>query len=216
MRPPRHLVRFLLGLAVVYGLLLVPWPGLRSGYCTWLCGLARTVFSHEHGRLLVRFEPDPPGPGHPLDTRITVADRARIAADGTVPARVLGLDSWGFGWVPTALLVALIVATPVPWRRRAWALAGGLIAIHGFLVAVIGVYVLNNADAAGTPSTTTAPFWKAILDGLEETFVTQMGPGFAVAVVIWVLVTFRREDWPLLVTSGKPAITAEAGAKARP
>ncbi len=195
----RSITRFLIQLVVVYGLLLAPWPGWREHYSSWVCGLARTVFSSEHGKLLVRFEPEGATTSHPLDTRITLANRELLAPNGSGPARILGLDAHGVGWVPTALFLALTISTPLPWRKRACAVAWGLIAIHIFLLLVIGVYVLNNIHTdSGLRVVQFSPLWKTITNGLEETFVTQMGPGFAVSVLIWLLVSFRRENWPFL------------------
>ena len=192
---PKQLARFLASLAVIYGLLLVPWPGWKEHYSAWVCGLARIAFASEHGRLWARFEPEPAGSGQVLDTRITLVNREQLAPGGTGPAQFLGLDARGVGWVPTALLIALIGSTPLPWWRRVRALAGGLIAIHAFLLLAIGIYVLNHADKdSGLSVVTFSPFVKTIMSGLEETFIIQMGPGFVVAVLIWILVSFRRDD----------------------
>jgi hypothetical protein len=100
------------------------------------------------------------------------------------------------------LLAGLVVATPLPWKRRWWALLAGLAAMHVFLVGVIAVVLMNNADgASGLDVFALTPFWKIIVDGLEETFITQMGPGFVVAALLWMSVLFRREDWSLLSSS---------------
>ena len=192
---------FLVRLAILSGLLLAPWPGCNERYNAWICRVGGAVFSSAHGRLLVRFEPEPPSVHPALGVRITLANRERLAPDGTGPARVLGLDARGVGWVPTAWLVALILATPLPWPRRLGALAWGLIAVHAFIALTLGVYLLNNCDdASGLALVHLSPLEKAVIDGLDETLVAQMGPGFVAAVLLWVLVSFRRGDWRLLRT----------------
>jgi hypothetical protein len=198
----KEILRFFIRFAVVYGLLLLPWPGGRAAYVRWFCGLGNAVYAREHSRLLVLFEPEPANSGRPLDVQLTLANRAQVLPDGKLRGRVIGLDARRIGWVPTALLAALVVATPLSWRRRGWALLAGMAAMHVFLVGVIAVTLLNNADgASGLDVFALTPFWKTIVDGLEETFVTQMGPGFVVATVIWISVLFLREDWSLLSSS---------------
>jgi hypothetical protein len=198
----KEVLRFFTVLAVVYGLLLLPWPGGRTAYVRWFCGLGNVVYAREHSRLLVLFEPEPANSGRPFDARLTVANRAQVLPDGKLRARVIGLDALHIGWVPTALLAALVVATPLPWRRRWWALFAGMATIHVFLLGVMAVTLLNNADgASGLDVFALTPFWKTIVDGMEETFVTQMGPGFVVAALIWISLLLRREDWSLLSSS---------------
>lgn len=95
--------------------------------------------------------------------------------------------------VPTALTIALVVATPIPWRRRAWALLGGLILIHLFIVISIAVHIW---DASPVVSLLTfTPFWQQVADGLDYTLITQYGASFYVPVLIWISVSFRGQDF---------------------
>ncbi len=90
----------------------------------------------------------------------------------------------GIGWVPTAFFAALVLATPVPWRRRGRALAWGLGAMHAFVLLTLGVHILKYSGG-GTG---------AVIDGLDETLVNQIDAGFFAAALIWILVTLRLED----------------------
>jgi hypothetical protein len=87
------------------------------------------------------------------------------------------------------------VATPVSSARRAWALLWGLLAIHAVILFSIQVYIWNQSDTpSGLDLIALSPFWKAIVNGLEETLVTQLGASFVVPVLIWILATLRVED----------------------
>jgi hypothetical protein len=125
---------------------------------------------------------------------------------------VLGLDTRGVGWVPTAFLIALVLATPVPWRRRWAALGLGLMALHAYLLLAVRVYIWNRSLPAPVPGA-AVPVVKWIAAALEETMVTQLGPSFVVPAVIWILVAFRREDF----TAARAWLGwDEAGAQAGP
>jgi hypothetical protein len=130
-------------------------------------------------------------PGARLDTQILLVDPAEVDSHGKTPVRILGLDSRGVGWIPTALFIALTLATPVSWRRKGWALGLGLLAVHVYLLLTVEVYIWNESipGAAGPVS-----LLKRIGDGLEETLVTQLGASFVVPTIIWLLVTFRKSD----------------------
>jgi uncharacterized membrane protein (Fun14 family) len=121
---------------------------------------------------------------------------------GNRPARFLLMDARGVFWIPTAILIALVMSTPIPTRRRVASLLVGLAIMNLFYLATMGIYILSEADQwPDVAIVRLDPFWKWVMAGLEESFVTQMGPGLAVPVLIWALVTFKRGDLGLLSES---------------
>jgi hypothetical protein len=192
----KAVLRFLCWFVPVYTLLIIPWPGSRDLYGSYLRSAAKLVLAQNSSRRILRFEEVPVSKrNRTLDTRITVANREQLDAGGSGRAVMLDLDSHGVGWVPTALLIALVVATPVSSARRAWALLWGLLAIHAVILFSIQVYIWNQSDTpSGLDLIALSPFWKAIVNGLEETLVTQLGASFVVPVLIWILATLRVED----------------------
>ena len=200
--PSRSLiVGFFWRFALVYGLLIAPWPGFNAAYGRYFRILGQTVFAREGDRRILHFEAVPKNLHRVLDTRIALANRDQMDREGRGPVRYLELDSRGVGWVPTVLTFALIVATPIPWLRRCWALLWGMLTVHGFILVSVAVYIWNNSTDLAL--LTVAPFWKQIIAGLEETLITQMGVSFVVPVLIWILVTIRRQDVDARPRNGK-------------
>jgi hypothetical protein len=193
------MLRFLCWFALLYGLLILPWPGWNSVYGGYFRALGRSLFAEEGGRRMVRFEAAPGRPA--IDTSITIANRDRVDAAGLVPARILWLDARSVGWVPTALITALTVASPVPWKRRCWALGWGLLLVHIFIMFSVGCYIWNESAALGLVNFT--PFEKTVAAGLEETLVTQLGASFVVPALIWLVVTFRMIDLNEALAAGR-------------
>ena len=194
-------LRFLAFFVVIYGLLIVPWPGLDQAYGDYFRALGTAFFSRDTGSRLVRFEPqEMPSAEHsrtpPLGTRVTLANRDLADSQGNSKAQLIDLDTRSIGWVPTALTAALILASPVPWRRRLGALAGGLVLIHLFILFSLQSWIWDASPAVSLG--TLSPFWKDRADDLEYVLITQLGASFSVPLVIWIIVTFRRKDWSLL------------------
>lgn len=180
---------FLLRCALTYGLLIFPWPGWSGTYGNYFRSLGGLVFGQNGEAWIVIFTRASPAVRPPLDTQITIANRRQADAHGNVPAKILALDSRAVGWVPTAFLAALIVATPVSWRRRGEALLWALLWIHAFILFTIGVSVFNQAASEiGLLSLTRGV--KQLVEGAEETLVNQMGASFVVPTVIWISVFF--------------------------
>ena len=106
---------------------------------------------------------------------------------------------------PTVFLVALILATPIPWRRRGRALAWGLIGATLF----VGLRLwLRVTDAFCDPSMLglydVAAFWRSLLHGAM--LVVSLSPAmtYFAPLIIWGLVTFRREDLGSLTDGPAP------------
>ncbi len=151
------------------------------------------AFNLDEAKRVVIFAPNESQPGASnLDTRMTMGNRDLLDAGGKGLLKRTELDTRSIGWVPTALTMALIVATPIPWRRRGLALLGGLILIHGFILFSLQTWIWNNSPDPSLMTLST--FWKGVADELNYTFMTQLGASFSVPVIIWILVTFRRQD----------------------
>ena len=189
--PPRFPTARLLGfigrLALIYTLLVLPWPGWSALYSRYFQALGRAAFVRDDGQRIVTFEPyqDPADPR--LDARAIVSNRDRPGKKVYMP-----FDTRGIGWIPTALTASLILATAVPWRRRLWALFWGLFWVHLFILVSVGVHLWRNSDRVGL--VTFSEWGLYIADGFDYTLVTQLGTSFSVPVLIWILVTFRRRD----------------------
>jgi len=185
------IARFLLCFALLFGVLIAPWPGWNQIYGAYFRALNGAVFARENASRILRIE----AAHHvrpPIDTVITMANPNRVGANGRMSARILWLDARSVGWVPTALILALTIASLVSWKRRAWAILWGWLLVQIFILVSVGCYIWNESAAIGL--VTITPFWKPVAHGLEETLVTQLGASFVVPALIWLVVTFRSKD----------------------
>jgi hypothetical protein len=182
---------FLLRFAVVFGLLIAPWPGWNEGYAQYFRAFGQWAFSQDDGRRMVVFTANEP-PGSTLDTRLSLGNRELLDASGRGLIKRTEINTRSIGWVPTALTIALVMATPVPWLRRILALGAGLVLVHVFIFFSLQTWIWNNSPDVSL--LTLSHFWKAVADELAYAFMNQLGISFTVPVLIWVLVTFKRQD----------------------
>ena len=107
--------------AVIFGLLIFPWPGLNDIYGGYFRALGQAVFSGQNEQRIVKFQPQRVQHGFSsLDTQLSLSNRALVDSSGQGKVVEVSLDTRSIGWLPTALTLALILATPVPWRQRGW------------------------------------------------------------------------------------------------
>jgi hypothetical protein len=189
----RLILGFLIRFVVVFGLLILPWPGWNEFYGQGFRAIGNAVFARQDENCILYFEAHRQTRGFSaVDTRITIGNRHLMDSNGKGPVTLLELNTRFVGWLPTALTIALIVATPVPWRRRWWALFWGVLLIHAFILFSVAVYIWNESTTVSL--VTLSPLWKEIADALEYTLVVQMGASFSIPVLIWIAVLFRRQD----------------------
>jgi len=200
MRPPEHLTRFFVLAGVWYAALMAPWPGLESGYASVFRAVGNAFFAQywvwADGS--VRFidlrdlKPGDVAPGTPLihddrakDTLMELRSRRDLGTVGYLRA-----SSRYSAYEPTAVLLALILATPVSWRRRCRALVLGGLILHVFiamrlsLTLAAGGFAADKAYALFHPS----PFWERVLARAEGVIADDPTVSFIVPVFIWFVV----------------------------
>jgi hypothetical protein len=183
---------FLFRFAVVFGLLIAPWPGWNEAYSQYFRAFGQWAFNSNDGGRLVVFAPIDPPLESMLDTKLSLGNRALMDTDGKGLIKRTRIDTRSIGWLPTALTIALVAATPVPWFRRLMALATGLVLVHVFIFFSLQTWIWNSSPDVAL--FTLSRFWKTVTDELAYACMNQLGISFTVPVLIWILVTFKRQD----------------------
>ncbi len=178
--------RFAIRLVLVYGLLIVPWPGLKEGYGTLFRSCGDSLFGSFGSQGVVSFRA-PPTKHAAWDTV------AHFRKRGNASGWKLEFSAWSWGYLPTAAVVALVFATPAPWKRRwrAMLLALGLVQVFVVLRVAVMLFYSFQWESLFVMS----PFWGKFLEWICAAFSTSPVTSFFVPVVIWLLVAFRRADW---------------------
>ena len=187
------IIGFVFRFVFIFGLLIAPWPGWNEWYSHYFQQVSKVALNLGEGKRVVILESNPTdSAANGLDTRMTLCNRELLDASGKGPLKRTGLNTRSIGWVPTALTMALVIATPIPWRRRARSLLGGLVLVQAFILLTLLSWIWDNSSDLSL--LTLSPFWKTAVDDLNYALLIQLGASFSVPVMIWVVVTFRRQD----------------------
>jgi hypothetical protein len=114
------------------------------------------------------------------------------------------------GYLPTALLVCLVLCSPIPWRRRLRSLLIGLLLVQVFVACRVAVLIAF-ALSKETPLQLyhPGPLVLGVMRWLYDTLTKGNTLSFAAPLLFWVLVSFRREDWKLLEVVRGPRVARE-------
>lgn len=189
---------------VIYALLIAPLPGVREGYAHAFCAAGNLAFRFfgKEGRARFQLKDPPPINPDAVDWEIKL-ENIRTHQTGTFePDR----NTRKFGYLQTAFVVALVLATPIPWKRRGWAVLWGVILISAFTGLQVAIHLLNsfsNADALNQFQLGRTS--KTLLLVLLKVVVTSPVTAYIAPTLLWIAVTFRREDWATLLPGRRSA-----------
>ena len=199
----RSIFSFLCRFVIVFGLLVAPWPGWPETYAQCLQKSATAVYGSFGSNGIVTFTRTPEDTPADIKKFHTVFDTIIYVANWKQLDASLGGQVWWssfssrtMAYLPTALVITLILATGISWRRRFWALVWGLVWIHVFIAFLLGLMIV--ALICAHPQLglfEVSPFWQKAVSLLREFFLNRVGTPLATAVPIWMVVTFRRDDW---------------------
>ena len=194
----RSIAGFVVRFALVYAILMAPWPGLAAAYGSFYSAAGELLFGSKQSESSVRFvRVDParsPDPTWQQDTMILLAIRGEPVGHRTVPPFGTQRSSRYTGYVPTAILIALVLATPIPWRRRAYALVLGVVLVSAFAALMVaawihGWFLLQESIVRSEHSAGWSLLARGAMSLLE--IDSYMGPYYVAPVLVWLLVVAR-------------------------
>jgi len=199
MSPRKPIAAFFLKVILFYALLMIPWPGVREGYGYVYRACGNTFFRSFGSAGRVYFAPISPVPEgkDAKDTSVTLENIKTRGARGT-----MDMNSRLMGYLPTAFAAALILATPVPWLRRLWALLWGVLLMSGFAGFELALRLLDAfSDKNVLAVFSLGLVVKASVVILMKVLAMSPVSAYIAPIFVWILVTFRRGDWAKLLES---------------
>jgi hypothetical protein len=189
---PKGMTRFFCLFLLAFGLMMAPWPRVGRAYTRFYSAGASVLFGSFGSTGVVRFEPLSDSE---YDMHVTLFNRARPGPGGGVARIQTRHNSRHAGYMYVAFLTALILATPIPWKRKAWALFWGMILIHGFVALQLLLRISHAFNSKALSMFVLSPFCSRVLSTAHQAFAVNATFGFVVCVFVWILVSFRRRDW---------------------
>ncbi|MGD2111400.1 MAG: hypothetical protein PVI86_18635 [Phycisphaerae bacterium] len=210
------------------------WPGIESGYGSLFRGAGNLLFSHNfwfwsHGEAHF-IDLHAPDQAAEIEKAVGAA-----VGEGYKPARAQGYkdtlllmvnrktgksggirtSSRLIGYMPTAIVTVLVLATSLPWKRRGWALLWGVLLIQIFIVFRLTLLLLDGGFAAdkGYALFDPSPFWQGAIGYGRTIFCDNPTISWLFPVFVWFLVALRSRLWKL--DNGKPREAEPAPAATR-
>jgi hypothetical protein len=185
----KHAAWFFVQFLFVFVILMAPLPGLARAYGACFRAGCNVLFARFGSDGSVRCRPSVSG-GPENDLACTLVNR-RTGAEYTFAG-----GSRLQGYKPTAFILALTLATPIPWRRRIRAVLWASLLVNVYVAVRMAVFLLvafsgDNSLALFTPG----PFWKGVLTYLNWVVVVSYAGWLVLPLLIWLVVVCACRQW---------------------
>ncbi len=179
---------FLIRFVLVYAVLMAPWPGVKSVYQSAFSSGWSFVFGTITSPETVRLAP--------LESADRMADTTLFVRHRHVPGIVnMTINCRQTAYLPTAVAMALLLATPIPWPRRVKALCWGLALVHLFIGLRLVVMLLYGAYRDVSPPDYADPgIWVKTVAATVLFVGTGQALSYIGPIFIWLVVALRRDD----------------------
>jgi hypothetical protein len=192
----KNISRFSLFFIVTYIVLLFP-EGVGKVYNRILRNASNQVFNSKGNEEVVFFA-EGDGGDKSYDTRLHLSSSAFRLKNNDYKSVIYQLKFRRIGFVATAFLLALIVATPIGWKRKFIALALGFFLMLIFILIKLRVMILYTYSITQSIPLHKDPGEMERLKFWDEIFANLNTNGYYFAVLVWLLLCFRRNDWQKL------------------
>jgi len=184
---PKTLCGFFIRALVVFSLFAFCWPIVGSAYGAAFRA-SGNVLANVWSQRIVTISLSQERPSN-RDTELGVIDKLMHKKSTTV------LSSRRHGYMPTALVIALSLATPIAWPRRCRVALAAFFCVNIYIafklwllpLAYEPVQVQTAAQSSGEQTSIVSTFFW---------IVSASSAGWAIVpVLIWLLLIFREREW---------------------
>ena len=105
-------------------------------------------------------------------------------------------------YLPAAFAASLVLATPIPWRRRLAAIVWAMALMITFVGFQLTLELVDAFSNPGVLNQFELGLWtKRLLGVFLKVVVKSPVSAYIAPIFVWILVTFRRGDWAKLLAS---------------
>lgn len=140
-----------------------------------------------------------------FDTLMLLRNRAQMGHFG-----MLRTSARMVGYTPTAVIVALFLATPAAWRRRLIGLGIGLVLVHGYIFVRLAIDLATGEWGFGSAKPYAlfklSDFWSGVLTRVSEVVAENPTVYLGVCVFFWLLVSLLSGTFTAFRQDAEPEV----------
>jgi len=192
-------IKFLLIFVASYGIMTIPKTGISDAYAKFLRAEGKFFFGDFGKDGIALFEPNEDENSWNYPTLLVLYNSKHYdqsAKTGSNFTYVKTNLAMYYDFLFAAFLIALIIATPLTIKRKLLALIAGTILLHVYINFTLLIEILSQfSDYPVIDVVHLSPFWLKVVKFIYPIVRVNFGTGFFVAVLVWLIVCFKKEDF---------------------
>jgi hypothetical protein len=197
----RPFIRIILIFVLTLTVLILVYPVFRETYLGFIIKTGNRYMNNPGKDVLVKFRENEGNKD--LDLVLYIGNSAKMKKDiKSAYYLITKASTFYIAWIGLALMMALILASPVPALRKLIVLVVGFLFVHVivYLKLLVQVYYVCNHNP-GLEILMLTPSRLKFFDLLQDQFVDTVQPTLILVVITWMLITFRANDYKKLMSS---------------
>ncbi|MCX6231290.1 MAG: hypothetical protein NTZ33_07080 [Bacteroidetes bacterium] len=191
----KPLLMFLIKAILIYSLLAAPFSFYDGMYGKFYRACSQKLFHRFHDTGFVQFSEGK----QKYNTNFNIGNYKIIISNTSAQATIGEINTRYRGYLPTILLISLIIASPVQWKRKFYGLIIGLVILNAYIFLKQWIDILyTSVNTSWLKLYDYNESQKKILEEVYLIFIKNFGLIWVVVVIIWMIVTFRKDDLKLL------------------
>ena len=130
----KALIKFVVSFALIYALGIIVWPAVEEGYSNHFRSFGKTFFEDFRSTGMVWFEEFDQDKNPKFTTKVKLFNKKHfaLAQKNRTPVKngSVTLSAWYSGFLPTLLVLALILSSPVAFRRKMRSIFWGILLVY--------------------------------------------------------------------------------------
>lgn len=189
------IARFIVIFSITYIVLLLPQSGIDRKYENFFRNMGNKLFGNfgKEGVLMLKEEY-----GEGYDTRIYLSKKSLLDKNNDYKAEIFPINSRRIGYISTAFLFALIVATRLTWKRKLFAIIIGLALVTAYAMLKLRVLILHFYTLTKTTGLYQSPDEKKSIEFWSDFFARPNTPVYYFVIIVWIAVSFSKKDFQKL------------------
>ena len=189
------ILRFVIIFSVTYIVLLLPEFGCDKKYEVFFRNVGNKLYGNfgKEGVLMIREES-----GEGYDTRIYLSAKSLLQKNNDYKSELFPINARRIGFISTAFMFSLIVATPLLWKRKLFAMLMGLFLVTVYAMLKLRVLILHFYTLTKTTGLYQAPDEKKTIEFWSDFFARPNTPVYYFVLIVWLAVCFSKSDFQKL------------------
>ncbi|MCX6291292.1 MAG: hypothetical protein NT126_05960 [Bacteroidetes bacterium] len=194
----KPLLKFLAIFAAVYIFFLLPQTGIDRAYEKFIRTSVNQVFNRLTDKEVIFLE-DEQRKDH--DTKLYLSNKSLRVNGNDFKGAVYPLKLRRIGFIATAFLIALILATPTSKRRKFFALFFGYLWMTVFVMVKLRIIILHHYTISNWVGLHLDAGEIKKIEFWNEIFARSNTNSYYFALIVWLAVSFSKTQW--LTLTGK-------------